>query len=1073
MSFCWSWRKGGRIESAPQPGPSPELERLQHELRHLKRALRDLVALSVMPAAWVGRSSRDIANGVLELLFSTLRLEAAYVCIDAIASEGQCEVVKCTEGAYFQKWIEENKEKLRPRRKLEGVLPPVLLASDSAAHLRLEARAIGMDRSFGFVVVGSCRPDFPREEEKLLLSVAANQAATALQSAQLAAEQAAVSKELIDSEERFRAIVETTPECVKLVAADGTLLHMNSAGLAMIGAECADLALGKNIYDVIAPENREKFRDFNERICRGERGSLEFDIIGLTGVRRHMETHAAPLRTNNGSVVQLGVTRDVSEKKRAEKGLRESEQRFRSLSACSPVGFFLTDISGNCVYTNARCQEICGFTFEQALGQGWAEFVHPADRDRVLKQWTEIAMQGGQLAQEFRWGTSDESVRWAYVRSAPQLSDDGTLIGHVGTVEDITERKRSEALLRQSEEEFRGLANAIPQLVWMAEPDGWIYWYNQGWYSYTGTTPDEMAGWGWRTVHEPAVLPTVLERWKGCIATGEPFEMTFPLRGADGVFRPFLTRVVPIRDQQGRITRWFGTNTDVSPEAEKEKQLRISQERLHAALAASATGTFRWNPYTGEFLEFDDNLKRLFGFDPLEEVRVTEDFIARVHTEDLPELVKRVDACRRGADFEMEYRVLLPHRGIRWLYDRAKMEWADGEPTYLVGACTDITTRKQAEEVQHKLAAIVESSDDAIIGKDLNGIVTSWNRSAEQMFGYGAEEMIGRSILTIIPSELRSDEDMILSKIRRGEKIEHFETVRQTKAGERVDVSLSISPVRDDQGRIIGAAKIARNMTEKKKIERALRTTEKLAAAGRLAATVAHEINNPLEAVNNLVFLAKRDLKDTQQASGHLVLAERELGRVAHIARQTLGFYRDTSSPAPIIIAKTFDDLLYLYEKRLEVRSIQIIKRYKEDIEITAYPGEIRQAFSNLITNAMDAMPRGGTLVIRVRTDRQWGGLKSTGVRITIADNGTGIQPEHRANLFEPFFTTKADVGTGLGLWITRGIVTKHGGKIQVKSSVDVGRHGTTFSIFLPFREQSTATRPGVAREVSSGIGVQ
>jgi PAS domain S-box-containing protein len=694
MSFCWSWRKGGRIESAPQPGPSPELERLQHELRHLKRALRDLVALSVMPAAWVGRSSRDIANGVLELLFSTLRLEAAYVCIDANAGEEQCEAAKCTEGPHFQKWIEENKEKLRPRRKLEGVLPPILLSSDSAQHLRLEARAIGMDRSFGFVVVGSCRPDFPREEEKLLVSVAVNQAATALQSAQLTAERAAVSKELVDSEERFRAIVETTPECVKLVAADGTLLHMNSAGLAMIGAECADLALGKNIYDVIGPENRENFRDFNERICRGERGSLEFDIIGLTGIRRHMETYAAPFRTKNGSIVQLGVTRDVSQ-------------------------------------------------------------------------------------------------------------------------------------------------------------------------------------------------------------------------------------------------------------------------------------------------------------------------------------------------------------------------------------------RKRAEEVQHKLAAIVESSDDAIVSKDLNGIVTSWNRSAEQMFGYTAAEMIGRSILTIIPPELRSDEDMILSKIRRGEKIEHFETVRQTKAGERVEVSLSISPVRDDQGRIVGAAKIARNMTEKKKIEKALRTTEKLAAAGRLAATVAHEINNPLEAVNNLVFLAKRDLKDTQRASGHLDLAERELGRVAHIARQTLGFYRDTSSPAPINIAKTFDDLLYLYEKRLEVRNIRVIKRYKGDIEITAYPGEIRQALSNLITNAMDAMPGGGTLVIRVRTDHEWDGSKSTGVRITIADSGTGIKPEHSASLFEPFFTTKADVGTGLGLWITRGIVAKHGGKIQVKSSIDVSRHGTTFSIFLPFREQSAATQPEVAPEVSSGLVVQ
>ena len=153
--------------------------------------------------------------------------------------------------------------------------------------------------------------------------------------------------------------------------------------------------------------------------------------------------------------------------------------------------------------------------------------------------------------------------------------------------------------------------------------------------------------------------------------------------------------------------------------------------------------------------------------------------------------------------------------------------------------------RQQAAEAQRLLAAIVESSEDAIASKDLNGIVTSWNKSAERMFGYKAEEMIGRSILTVIPPELHHDEDMILSKIRRGEKIDHFETVRVTKSGERIDVSLTISPVKDEQGKVIGAAKIARNITENKKMERALRITERLATAGRLAATVAHEINNP------------------------------------------------------------------------------------------------------------------------------------------------------------------------------------------------------------------------------------
>lgn len=366
-----------------------------------------------------------------------------------------------------------------------------------------------------------------------------------------------------------------------------------------------------------------------------------------------------------------------------------------------------------------------------------------------------------------------------------------------------------------------------------------------------------------------------------------------------------------------------------------------------------------------------------------------------------------------------------------------------------------VAARKAIDEAQRLLSAIVESSDDAIISKDLNSIVTSWNRCAEKMFGYTAEEMIGKPITMIIPLELHSDEDMILGKIRRGEKIDHFETVRVTKSGKRIEVSLSISPIRDEHGKIVGAAKIARDITENKTIERALRTTEKLAAAGRLAATVAHEINNPLEAVTNLVYLAKRDLPNVERVASLLLAAERELDRVAHIARQTLGFYRDTSSPVRFNVAQTLDDLLQLYERRMETRKIRVVRQFDKEVEITALAGEIRQAFSNLISNSLDAMPFGGSLLIRVSKSYQRSNFGRSGIRVTILDTGSGIAPEHRKSLFEPFFTTKTDVGTGLGLWITRNIVEKHGGVIRMRSRTGPGEHGTAFSIFLPSGEKS------------------
>jgi PAS domain S-box-containing protein len=371
-----------------------------------------------------------------------------------------------------------------------------------------------------------------------------------------------------------------------------------------------------------------------------------------------------------------------------------------------------------------------------------------------------------------------------------------------------------------------------------------------------------------------------------------------------------------------------------------------------------------------------------------------------------------------------------------------------------------VAERPSRPSVNSHLAAIVESSEDAIASKDLNGVITSWNRSAERLFGYTAKEIIGQPVTLIIPPELRDDEPRILSKIRAGERIEHFETVRVHKDGRRINVSLTVSPIKDEKGRIVGAAKIVRDITEKKKIDRALRVTEKLAAAGRLAATVAHEINNPLEAVTNLVYLAKMDVHNTERVTEYLEIASRELDRVAHITRQTLGFYRDTSSASRLSVTHILDDLLSFYERRFESRKISVVKQYDQNIEVTALVGELRQAFSNLIGNAIDAMPGGGTLAIRLRQTHSWDNSLRPGVRITILDTGHGIEPQHRKNLFQPFFTTKEDVGTGLGLWITRSIVEKHGGTIRLKSRTGPDEHGTAFSIFLPLDGKADNLKP-------------
>ena len=365
------------------------------------------------------------------------------------------------------------------------------------------------------------------------------------------------------------------------------------------------------------------------------------------------------------------------------------------------------------------------------------------------------------------------------------------------------------------------------------------------------------------------------------------------------------------------------------------------------------------------------------------------------------------------------------------------------------------TDQNQIDDAALRLAAIVESSDDAIVSKDLNGIVTSWNKSAERIFGFAAEEIIGKSILLIIPPELQGDEPGILATIRAGKRIEHFETVRIRKNGERIDISLTVSPVKDQHGNIIGAAKIARDITQQKRLEAALRTTERLASVGRLAATVAHEINNPLEAITNFIYLAKQQPGLSEKLQRYLSNADQELRRVAHIAQQTLGFYRDNSKAVELPVAELIQDVLTIYERKIAYKQLQVERDVEPGLTINTVGGELKQVLSNLVANAIDACPEGGRIRIRGRA-RSKPGSGLSGIQITVADTGAGISKHDQRQLFVPFFTTKKDVGTGLGLWITKDLVEKKGGNIRFRSR-DQQPSGTVMSVFLPQGEAAGA----------------
>jgi PAS domain S-box-containing protein len=371
----------------------------------------------------------------------------------------------------------------------------------------------------------------------------------------------------------------------------------------------------------------------------------------------------------------------------------------------------------------------------------------------------------------------------------------------------------------------------------------------------------------------------------------------------------------------------------------------------------------------------------------------------------------------------------------------------------------DITQRRRAAEVSARLAAIVESSDDGILSKQLDGTILSWNAGAERIFGYRADEMVGGSIYRLIPPELRAEEQDILARIARGEHVAHYETTRIRKDGSTVVIELTVSPVRDVNGNIIGASSIKRDITERKRAEEQLRQAAKMEAVGRLAGGIAHEANNQMSVVLGCAaFLLKRgDL--APEARADVEQMRRAAERTAGITAQLLAFgRRQWLHPAPLDLNEMIKGVDALLRRLLGERCQLALELAPDLPKAMADRGQIEQVLLNLVFNARDAMVEGGIITIStdraehthtlVPADGPHPNPAGAFVRFTIADTGHGMDAETRRRVFEPFYSTKEiGRGTGLGLAAVHGIVRQSGGFIRLDSAI--GR-GTTFDIYLP-----------------------
>ncbi len=506
---------------------------------------------------------------------------------------------------------------------------------------------------------------------------------------------------------------------------------------------------------------------------------------------------------------------------------------------------------------------------------------------------------------------------------------------------------------------------------------------------------------------------------------------------------------------------------DITARHRIDEALRASVERFNLAQQAANMATWDWDLRSGE-LVWSSNAASVYGVPEGTLAATSSQWMELIFPADCPRVAKAFqDAFDRKSDYDTEFRIQLQAGAVRWLAARGQvLRDANGNPMRIVGVHLDITARKEAEDAlivsEETYRLLFETMTQGVIYFDGFARVISANPAAQQILGVSSDELRGRGADSVWTA-IRENGSPVPPNTHPA--LVALETAREVK-----NVVLGVYNAKERQHRWIKvdavpqirpgemfpfqAYVIFNDITERKRSQEIMRVSEKLAATGRLAATIAHEINNPLESITNILYLLENDPALDDPARAYASMAQQELSRVTHIARQTLGFYRDTSSPIPVDIPSLLDNVVELYSRKIDVKRITIKRQYGECRKISAFAGELRQVFSNLILNAIESVEQGGTVRLHASGSPDDAEGKHSGIHVVIADSGPGVSAEHRKRIFEPFFTTKGDKGTGLGLWVSHGIVEKHGGAIRFRSSTTPGRSGTVFNVFLPYRNE-------------------
>jgi len=821
---------------------------------------------------------------------------------------------------------------------------------------------------------------------------------------------------------QIRVVADALPVLIAYVDSGQVYRYNNKAYERWFGTRRSEM-LGRHLREVLGEPAYRELQPLVEAALAGERVSADASLPAREGAARHVHLELVPDRRDDGAVAgYFALMQDISDSKRAEQTLRESEARFRAMADCAPAPVWVTRPDG-IEFVNRAFVEVAGLPPEALTGESWMNLIHPDDLPPVIEERARAWAEARGYVYDARFRRADGELRWMHVSCKPRLDDEGALIGYVGMAVDLTEQKRAEDELRESEARFRAMADSAPSPVWVTNEQG-IEFANQALADFTGLSVEQLRGDAWMRLAHPDDLPIVAERRTRAWQTKEPYDFEARFRRHDGEWRWLRASCKP-RQSPGAFLGYVGMAVDVTESRRAEEELRAESRML---------GTIN---------------------------RVGAALAGELDLERLVQMVTDAGVELTGAQFGAFFYNVLNQAGESYMLytisgvDRAAFDkfpmprnTAVFAPTFTGAAVVrsdDITQDpryglsdthqgmpKEHLPVCSYLAVPVISRSGEVIGGLFFG------HSDQARFTERHEQLLvgiaGQAAVAIDNARLFESAQREIAERRRAE-----EAVRE------LNVSLE--------------TRIAAAMAERERAEEALRQAQKMEAVGQLTGGIAHDFNNLLTVISGNLDLAARRIGTEGDPRLLRAIASASVGadRAATLTQRLLAFSRrQPLAPKaidPNALLAGMSDLLH----RTLGETIEVETRLAAGLwRIEADPHQLESAILNLAVNARDAMPDGGRLVIETAAARLGPGKAAAGdevapgnyVLISVSDSGVGMSEEMVQRAVEPFFTTKeVGKGTGLGLSMVYGFVRQSGGHLRIQS--EEGR-GTSVHIYLP-----------------------